>query len=551
MTTAVHPLKKLLAERIYSGLRRKSITSCSKWSEEYRIMGQPLPGPFRFDHHPWCRDMHDCTSEKMVGMKGAQLGFTETALNKVFFAIDVNGTSVLYMLPASTPDAHDFSTSRFDPALESSAHLKNLFSDVKNIGHKRAGHANLFIRGSRSRSQLKSIPVGLTIFDEVDEMVQDNITLAFERMSGQVEKQAFLLSTPTIENFGIHKHFLQSTQEYFHFRCPHCGKLTTLTFPDSLVITAENYDDPDIYKSHIVCHECKSPLNHAAKTDWLSTGRWVAKYPDRRIRGFHVSQLFSTVLAPSKIALDYLNAQTNPTDEQEFWNSTLGRTHTVKGARITDKEIDDCMGSYVMGPTAGQFITMGIDVGKKLHYEIASWSLMSNRSDIHLSTHCKVIAVGSVPDFEDLDVLMQQYSVHFAVIDAQPERRKSTEFAKRNGNVKICFYGRGIRNKVIHEHSETESAVTVDRTSWLDTSLSRFKPEKKRITLPRDLPLEYRQHLKALTRVYKKDSDGNPVGRYIKNENEPDHLAHARNYAEIALELTASLIGHQSIRSVN
>ena len=30
----------------------------------------------------------------------------------------------------------------FDPALEMSNHLGNLFTNVKNIGHKRAGNAN-------------------------------------------------------------------------------------------------------------------------------------------------------------------------------------------------------------------------------------------------------------------------------------------------------------------------------------------------------------------------------------------------------------------------
>jgi len=122
-------------------------------------MGQPFPGPWSFKYHPWAKGMHDCTAEIMVGQKGAQLCYTEVGLNKSYYNIDVLGNSVLYVLPASTPDAADFSTSRFDPALELSPHLASLFSDVKNIGHKRAGSANLFIRGSRSRNQLKSIPV--------------------------------------------------------------------------------------------------------------------------------------------------------------------------------------------------------------------------------------------------------------------------------------------------------------------------------------------------------------------------------------------------------
>ncbi|MDB4726484.1 phage terminase large subunit family protein, partial [bacterium] len=210
----MHPLKILLAERIRDGLRRKAVTSCSKWANAYRIMGQPFVGNYSFKYHPWARAMHDCVDEMMVGQKGAQLGFTEVALNKTFYNIDILGNSVLYVLPTSH-DASDFSTSRFDPALELSPHLQKLFSDVKNIGHKRAGSANLFVRGSRSRSQLKSVPVSVAIVDEIDEMVQDNIALIDERMSGQMTKQSFYLSTPTIEHYGINKYYQQSSQDHW------------------------------------------------------------------------------------------------------------------------------------------------------------------------------------------------------------------------------------------------------------------------------------------------------------------------------------------------
>src|SRR5262249_14884021 len=161
-------------------------------------------------------------AELNVGQKAAQMGFTETVLNIVFYHIDVKAVDCLYVLPAKTPDASDFSAARFDPALESSPHLANLFSDVKNVGHKRAGTATLYVRGSRSRAGLKSIPTGLIILDEVDEFDQENIPLAMERAAGQVEKMVWMISTPTIDNFGINKYYLQSSQNHFHFKCPCC-----------------------------------------------------------------------------------------------------------------------------------------------------------------------------------------------------------------------------------------------------------------------------------------------------------------------------------------
>jgi phage terminase large subunit GpA-like protein len=167
-------------------------------------MGKPYPGPWSFEHHPWLREMHDDMSEFVVGQKAAQMGYTEWVLNITFYCIDVLAESVLYVLPSES-DANDFSASRFDPALELSPHLGAIFSDVRNVALKRAGSASLYTRGSRSRSKLKSLPVGVLIFDEIDEMIQANIPLAMERTSGQVTKMYRMLSTPTIDNYGINE----------------------------------------------------------------------------------------------------------------------------------------------------------------------------------------------------------------------------------------------------------------------------------------------------------------------------------------------------------
>ena len=78
----------------------------------------------------------------------------------------------------------------------------------------------------------------------------------------------------------------------------------------------------------------------------------------------------------------------------------------------------------------------------------------------------------------------------------------------------------------------------MDRTTWLDTSLSRFR--NGTIDLPKDVSYEYREHIKALVRRYERDRNGNSIGRYRRGSKD-DHFAHARNYSEIALNLAYSL----------
>lgn len=545
-----HAIAKLMAERIAAGLKRKSLTSCSRWSQACRVMGRPYPGPWSFKHHPWLREMHDSEAEMNVGQKCAQVGFTETALNRTFFMIDVKGVDCLYVLPAQTPDASDFSAARFDPALELSPHLSKLFSDVKNVGHKRAGTTNLYVRGSKSRSGLKSIPVGFIVLDEVDEMEQDNIPLALERAAGQVEKQVWAISTPTIPKTGINKLFQDTTQEHFFFKCPCCSRKTELVFPQCLEITGEDVNDPNVMNSFLKCKECGGKLNHETKPEWLANNEWVPGFSDRAGRGFHVNQLYSPTIHPSTLAKSYLRSQRDPAEEQEFYNSKLGLPHIVEGAGVTDSDIDNCIRDYKRyhhAPANG-IITMGVDVGRWLHIWVDLWSIPGDvdSNDLNVRSRAKCIWFGKKQHFEELDNLVRQFQINACVIDANPERRKAYEFSSRFFNlVKMCFYGQGVQGKQIHIGKDEEPTITVDRTSWLDLSLGRFR-QPDMIQLPADFDQEARAHLKSPVRIYEKDRSGNPVGRYVKG-NDEDHYAHARNYSEIALPFAMSLANPQDI----
>jgi len=540
---------QMMRDRISSGLRKKAISTASKWAEANRIMGMPFPGPWRFVHHPWLREMHDSTAQSNVGQKAAQMGYTETMLNLTFFNIDILRRDCLYVLPAKTPDATDFSASRFGPALELSDYLSKLFSDVQNIGHKRAGAVNLYIRGSKSRAGLKSVPAGFLVLDEVDEMDQENIPLAEERQSGQVHRQDWKISTPTIDSVGINKYYQQSTQEHFFFPCPSCSKHIELLWPDSIIRTSDDPNHPDLKKTHLICTACKAVLPHETKKVYLSRGKWVPSKTDTDVRGFYINQLYSPAVEPYKVASLFLKSLADQAAEQEFYNSKLGMTHIVHGARITDQAFNECIGSHkrhVEGgyPHTNRVITMGIDVGRWNHWEIDEWYLSSKAPYGDMNTYAvpKVIAFGKAASFNDLDTLMMQYGVHFAVIDANPERRMAYAFVQKHyGRSKMCFYTKGVSGRQTVPSPEQDQAINVDRTSWLDMSLGRFQRGQKGIILPADIDLEYRENLKAQVRVYLKDNDGNPMGKYVTPANAADHYGHARNYAEIALPLALGI----------
>lgn len=536
---------------ISNGLTRQAVDTCTDWARKYRVMGKPIPGPWSSKYHPWTVGMQNSTAPTNVGMKSAQAAYTETCLNVALYNIDVKRNDVLYVLPNKTPDASDFSSARFDSALDLSPHLSELFNDTKNIGHKRAGSANLYIRGSKSKSGLISIPVACLFIDEFDRMDQHAVALAVERLSGQFEKLIWEISTPTIPHFGIHKEFLTTTQEHFFFPCPRCSRQTELIFPDCFELVGESLTDPRISESKIICKECKGDLTKD-KWAYLQAGDWqpsIEKYNGDR-RGFHINQLYSSTIAPYDIATSMIKAETSKAEEQELYNSKMGLPHTVEGAQVTDSDLDSCYGNYPMLNVmkADRLVTMGVDVGDWLHVEIDEWDFDDFGPDINSNAVPRVVHITKVRDFEALDPLMKAFLVRGCVVDINPERRKAKEFADRfRGFVRLAHYSSGQASKAMVEKADhaivEDYQLSVDRTSWLDLSLGRFV--KSRISLPNNTPNEYRENVKALVRVTERDINDNPVGRY--QNIGPDHYAHARNYAEIALPLAASVATNSTI----
>lgn len=552
---------KRFGDQLLEGLSRKSIRSCSAWAEQYRVMNNPDPrlnGPMRFKYYPWLKGMHDCTSELVVGQKASQVGYSETLLNRVFYINDIYGGDALYVLPARSPHATEFTASRFNPALESSAHLRNLYSKVDNVGHKRAGTANLFIRGSRSKTGLKSISTGFVVLDEVEEMDQNNIPLAFERTTGQLRKEIWMVSTPSSEGVGINRYYQRTDQGHFLFKCQSCSKFIEFKYPDSIEIVTDNPDDPNIHNSRYRCYECDATIPHLDKWEWLSTGLWVPQFQNKTGTGFYINQMYSPQISAPEFAQAALRAITNDVDEQVFFNSKLGMTHAVKGASVSDADITNCMKAHTTeSDLSNKVRTMGIDVGSWLHYVILEWTLpktVTNKLDPSPECVAKLIRFGKVKTFEELNTIVRDNTVKYSVIDANPERRASYSFCMKNfKKSSMCYYVNGASGRFFKEKTAQDEVITdepsvcVDRTAWLDLTLSRFR--NKTILLPSNIDLEFRENIKSLTKQYKKDREGNVVVKYVKKDDTPDHYAHACNYAEIAFPFAIGIAANQFMTS--
>ncbi len=492
-----------------------------EWSREHRIIdGESYdiyPGRgylFNlFDHF-----LREQRKKKVVIQKAAQVGASEAAINISFWFLEYCG-DVMYVLPTSG-DSSDFSAGRINPAIEESPELDSFFTDTDNIGHKRAGVRNYYIRGSQSRSKLKSVPIDLVIFDEVDECVQENLPLALDRLDASEFKWEMWISTPRFPDHGINKEWKNSDQRKWFITCQECGTEQTLEF------------EYNILDGEYVCRRCGERIPDYVRTE---EGRWKQTNPDADCPGFHVNQLMSPTVTARELQEQYEDAEGNASKMQDFYNSKLGLPYAVEGDKIAVEDVTNLIKRYRVRPNQDRERTMGVDVGTYLHYVISEYDddSMPDNADK------KVVKAGKVVDFEDLDRLIENWNIYTCVIDSKPETRKAEELSSRINkrddipcNVFLCEYADNYRQKFMLDRDR--KWIKVDRTFSLDESFGKIFTSK--VIFPSDVPSVFAEHFSSLVRILEeKRTTQELIARY-KNSG-PDHYAHAYNYDVIAKKI--------------
>ncbi len=540
------------------GSTRAGIKKCSEWTEKYVYQADPRDKtkirPTKWTYYPWSKDMHDAEGDFIIGMKAAQMAYTNVVLDQTLYQIDMLGSSCLYVMPTQHPVASDFSSGRLHKLLISSPYLSTLFTSGSNVGHKMAGTRELWIRGSSSESGLTNIDPDFLALDEFDRMDQKGVAMALRRSDGQWRTKTWMISTPTLPETGIHAEWLQSKQEHWRFKCPVCSQICQLHFPDCLKVCGDGLNDPDLLRSHVICDRCKKPIRHEEKIEAQNkTGRWEADEPGSTSRGFGINHLYSCQREPFKIARQAIEAQYSKSKEQEYWNQAGGLPHIVDGAKLTDTDILGCRVGRKMDESWPPHIrvrTMGVDVGKVFHYTIDGWTYDKPDRDLNLATSCDVLRAGFCDSLTEIRQLMYRYQVAMTVIDYQPEERLVYEFCSQNrGTTLRCQYAAGESGSKMSLKTEDETKVNIHRNHWLDLRLGRFTTG--RIRLPRDISEEYVVHHKNIVKHFSEDKHGSvskDKSEYKKQG--ADHLAHSGAYSEVAFAVAASRSANVPYRSV-
>lgn len=523
-----------LREEISSAQGSASACGFQDWAEGVvTAKGKPLD----FAQFPYQRQLYevfgDPTVRKAVVMKAVQIGASEMLVRFMLYFASRLPLTLLYLFPADR-QLKDFRDMRIKPLIEQNGHLQPLLGEVDNAGLLRFGRSNCVLRGAQSRWNVLSVDADVVCFDEYDELDPANVAEAELRVAASELALLRYVGVPSEPASGIARLFDESDQREWQVKCGGCGQLQTLDF-DRNVRWREDGDR--ILDARRVCAECGERLD-------VRAGKWLARYPDREIPGFHVHALMCHDIDLERLIRD--SKRQTPASRKRFYNNRLGLPYADKADGLDRGTLVACQEAgrdwnggrpLRMQPdyVGRNLVTMGIDVASR------------RPSNARISEHLdlgdvargmkRCLWTGPVGTIDEMVALVQRYQVDFACIDAQPAYDVARELARVfPDRIYYVYYTTGRERFAV---DRIQQAVSVNRNWVIDEMV--WLMHSQRNLLPEDLPDDWIDQVTAPRRLTNRDEYGRTTVRW-SNRGRADDYFHAEVF-----DFAASLVAGQRL----
>jgi phage terminase large subunit GpA-like protein len=421
------------------GLKPDPLLTVSQWSDQSRVLSAVAsaePGRWRTSRTPYLKEIMDALSpsspvEKVIFMKGAQIGGTEAGNNWVGYVIDQAPGAMLVVQP-TVEMGKRWSKGRLSPLIEDTPCLRGKVKDPRSrdsgntVQSKQFAGGTIVVTGANSAVGLRSMPVRYLFLDEIDaypgdaDGEGDPVNLAIQRTNTFSRRKIFLVSTPTIQGLSrIEQEFEASDKRYYWVPCPHCNAYQVLKWSQ-----VKWEDDP--LQAWYVCLHCEGKIESHHKTAMLAQGEWRSEFndansqnnqanqhnetnrteinyqekgkekkegkkseaepknqhsknsPNPKIVGFHLSSLYSPAgwFSWGDAAAQFVKAKSHESLLKVWVNTTLGETWIDKGDAPDWQRLFERRESYKIGqvPQGGLVLTAGVDVQQdRLEMEVVAW----------------------------------------------------------------------------------------------------------------------------------------------------------------------------------
>lgn len=317
-------------------------------------------------------------------MTSSQVGKTLILKAIIGYFVDQDPSTILMVQP-TLELGETFSKDRLAPMVRDMPCLRAKIADPKTrdsgntILHKRFPGGHLTIVGANAAAGLAARPIRVLLCDEVDRYPAsagtegDPVNLARARLKTFWNRKVVLVSTPGDEDISrINPAWLLSDQRRYFVSCPHCG------FEQHLQWANVKWTDDDPNTALYMCEGCSVLWTEAERIDALKLGRWISTYPERRIAGFHLNEIYSPFRKLSEIVDDFLKAKDYPDKLKTWVNTSLGEPwkEQDEGERVDADALDARREPYRNPPEGVLLVTMQCDTqDDRIEIEFVGWGI--------------------------------------------------------------------------------------------------------------------------------------------------------------------------------
>ena len=473
-----------------------------------------------FSIRPYLVDIVKDFSQKIVYKKSAQVGITLCGgIAKCLFAVNTLNLTSIYTFPTDK-EVRDFSNVRFRGILRASNYLENRVGDVDNVSTITFGdHAAIYFKGAQKESQAISVPSQLNIHDELDfseasvvGAYQSRLDAARFNYRGEIQEGGWewQFSTPTLPMYGVSKLYDRSDQHQWWIRCEGCRRLQRVNF-------FRNMRKPRKGDRFFGCLKCDKKLDR-------TKGYWVPKNPEARIRGYHITQPMCAYVGAERLWDVYLECKANG-ELRKFYNYNLGESYEDSSEGITRELV---FSRIVEGTVRNGPIYIGIDQGDVLNVEVTKY----------IDGVRRIIDVGTLNSFDDVERLVEHYQPRACVIDAQPNHQNVTELASKHHNIYAAYYtGTNKLERSYWEKDLEEKKVKIPRLDLLDKTANEWIQGS--VVIEDVIPVKhiesFADQMTNAKRSIQENNQGDKVAKWVAVG--ADHYRHADAYNWLACEI--------------
>lgn len=416
---------------------------------------------------------------------------------------------------------------------------------VDQVFHKEfTNGAEVYMRNCfEEADNIRGLSIDDIFIDEVQDILVDALPVIMETQTRSQTPHLFLTGTPKTYSNTIQQKWDQSSQADWVITCPACRKDQILSH-ESVTPTG------------FVCRNarCRRPLDDMTR----AFGRWEHRQPDKRLRGYRITQMMVPDINPASI---YHKIETYPTIR--LYNEVLGRSYEMADKPFTDRLVENMLdrGEAMLDRTLGEYgkyvnlpTFLGIDwgEGEKNGKAGTGYTVMN----VGVQEPDGVIRSIFQKRFERGEEVQGEYQINYAV-------RLVNDFKI---SVVVADYGGGFyQNQTLrqrfghkffqahyvgdlkaHYNYDAESyKYIIKRSKWMTEYIAECKAGKQRINAMSSPNVEWmKDNLKGIYAEYRMSRSGRSEELFYGHPiGSPDDFAHSLIYTWMAARIHKGELG--------